>query len=346
MMLGEDWREAYIDFIQDQRLPAGIDARSAEVARVMRRSKGFVLVDSKLYRRGARSGVLMKCVTKEDGYDILQEIHKGVCGNHAAWRTLVGKAYRAGFWWPTAVSDAEDLMPRCQNCQRLRRFAHDKHEAIKRKIAKLLTAGFIKEVNHPEWVASPVLVRKKNNEWRMCVDYTDLNKHCPKDHFRLPRIDQVVDSTAGCVLLWFLDCYSGYHQIALKEEDQIKTTFITPFGTYAYKIMSFGLKNAGATYQRAIQMCFANQLHRNIEAYVEDMVIKTRHPKGLIADLEETFSSLRRFRWKLNLTKCVFGVPSGKLLRFIISNRGIEANPVKILAITDMGAPVWQFMYL
>jgi hypothetical protein len=99
------------------------------------------------------------------------------------------------------VSDAEDLMPRCQNCQRLRRFAHDKHEAIKRKIAKLLTAGFIKEVNHPEWVASPVLVRKKNNEWRMCVDYTDLNKHCPKDHFRLPRIDQVVDSTAGCVLL-------------------------------------------------------------------------------------------------------------------------------------------------
>jgi hypothetical protein len=97
MMLGEDWREAYIDFIRDQKLPAGIDARSAEVARVMRRSKGFVLVDSKLYRLGARSGVLMKCITKEDGYDILQEIHKGVCGNHAASRTLVGKAYRAGF---------------------------------------------------------------------------------------------------------------------------------------------------------------------------------------------------------------------------------------------------------
>jgi hypothetical protein len=93
----------------------------------------------------------------------------------------------------------------------------------------------------------------------MCVDYTDLNKHCPKDHFGLPRIDQVVDSTAGCVLLCFLDCYSGYHQIALKEEDQIKTAFITAFGTYAYKTMSFGLKNAGATYQRAIQMCFADQ---------------------------------------------------------------------------------------
>jgi hypothetical protein len=117
MMLGEDWREAYIDFIRDQRLPAGMDARSTEVAHVMRRSKGFVLVDKKLYRRGARSGILMKCVTKEDGYDILREIHEGVCGNHAASRTLVGKAYRAGFWWPTTVSDAEDLVRRCQNCQ-------------------------------------------------------------------------------------------------------------------------------------------------------------------------------------------------------------------------------------
>jgi hypothetical protein len=126
----------------------------------------------------------------------------------------------------------------------------------------------------------------------MCVDYTDLNKHCPKDHFRLPRIDQVVDSMAGCVLLCFLDCYSGYHQIALKEEDQIKTAFITPFGIYAYKTMSFGLKNAGATCQRAIQMCFADQLHRNIEAYVDGVVIKTRNPEDLIADLEETFSSL------------------------------------------------------
>jgi hypothetical protein len=179
--------------------------------------------------------------------------------------------------------------------QRLRRFAHEKREAIKREIAKLLVAGFIKEVIHPEWVANPVLVKKKNNEWIMCVDYTDLNKHCPKDHFGLPSIDQVVDSTAGCVLLCFLDCYSGYHQIALKEEDQIKTVFITPYETYAYKTISFGLKNAGATYQSAIQMCFADQLHCNVEAYVDDVVIKTRNSVDLIADLEETFSSLHRF---------------------------------------------------
>jgi hypothetical protein len=97
MTLGEDWREAYINFIWDQRLLAGMDARSTEAARVMRKSKGFILVNSKLYRRGARSGVLMKCITREDGYDILRDIHEGVCGNHAASRTLVGKAYRAGF---------------------------------------------------------------------------------------------------------------------------------------------------------------------------------------------------------------------------------------------------------
>jgi hypothetical protein len=136
--------------------------------------------------------------------------------------------------------------------QRLRSFTPDRRETIKKELAKLLAAGFIKEVYHPEWLANPVLVLKKNNnKWRMCVDYTDLNKHCPKDPFALPRVDQVIDSTAGYVLLSFLDFYWGYHQIALKEEDQIKTVFITPFGAYAYTMMSFGLKNAGATYQRA-----------------------------------------------------------------------------------------------
>ena len=107
----------------------------------------------------------------------------------------------------------------------------------------------------------------------MCVDYTHLNKYCPKDQFGLPRIDQVIDSTAGCTLLSFLDCYTSYHQIALIEEDQIKTTFITPYGTYYYKTMSFGLKKVGATYQRAIQLCFSNQPHQNVEAYMNNVVI-------------------------------------------------------------------------
>jgi hypothetical protein len=107
--------------------------------------------------------------------------------------------------------------------QKLRRFTPDKREAIRAELARLVAAGFIREVLHPEWLANPVLVLKKNKvDWRMCVDYTDLNKHCPKDPFGLPRIDQVVDSTAGCFVLSFLDCYSGYHQISLAKEDEEK----------------------------------------------------------------------------------------------------------------------------
>ena len=224
--------------------------------------------------------------------------------------------------------------------QRLCRFAEDRKEAIKKELAKLLAAGFIKEVFYPDWLANLVLVRKKNsNEWRMCVDYTDLNKHCKKDPFGLPHIDQVVDSTAGCTLLCFLDCYLGYHQISLKEEDQIKTSFITPYGAFCYKTMPFGLKNAGATYQRALQMCLASQLHRNVKAYVDDVVVKTKNPDDLIAELTKTFDNLRKFRWKLNPTKCVFDVPSGKLLGFIVSERGIEANPEKISTIMNMPPP-------
>jgi hypothetical protein len=231
----------------------------------------------------------------------------------------------------------------------LRRFAYDKRDAIKKELTKLLAAGFIREVFHPEWLANPVLVRKKNsNEWRMCVDNTDLNKHCPKDPFGLPRIDQVIDSTAGCDLLCFLDCYSGYHQISRKKtrrrprsqgrrpgEDRVHH----PVWRVLLQTMSFRLKNAGATYQRAIQACFKKQLNKNVEAYVDDVVVKIRNSNTLIADLEETFASLREYCWKLNPNKCVFGVPSGKLFGFIISHRGIEANPEKISAITSMKAP-------
>ena len=182
-------------------------------------------------------------------------------------------------------------------------------------------------------MANPILVRKKINEWRMCVDHTNLNKHYPKDPFTLPRIDQVVDSIAGSSMLCFLDCYSSY---AMKEDDQEMTSFITSFGAYCYTTMSFGLKNVGAAYQRAIQCYLQDQIGHKVEAYIDDVVIKTRSPEGLIANLNETFENVRRFRWKLNSNKCVFGVPSGKLLGFIMSHRGIEANPEKVTAISWM----------
>jgi hypothetical protein len=107
----------------------------------------------------------------------------------------------------------------------------------------------------------------------VCVDYTSLNKHCPKDHFPLPRIDQIIDSTAGCERLSFLDAYSGNKQIKLKKEDEEKTTFITPYGMFCYQVMPFGLKNAGATYQRMMQNCLRSQIGRNIQVYIDDVVI-------------------------------------------------------------------------
>ena len=130
----------------------------------------------------------------------------------------------------------------------LRRFDEEKRRAIGEEIAKLLAVGFIKEVYHPECLANPILVQKKSGKWRMCVDYTGLNKACPTDSFPLPRIDQVVDSTSGCETLCFLDAYSEYHQITMKEFDQLVTSFITLFESFCYVMMSFSLKNVGATY--------------------------------------------------------------------------------------------------
>src|SRR3954463_3341848 len=223
--------------------------------------------------------------------------------------------------------------------QPLRRFSEDKRRAIGEEIAKLQAAGFIMEVFYPEWLANPVLVMKKNDTWRMCIDYTCLNKACPKDPFALPRIDQVIDSTAGCELLSFLDATTGYHQIKLVVEDQLKTAFITPSGAYCYITMPFGLKNGGATYQRTIQRCTHTQLVRNLHVYVDDLVVKSVKGVTLLDDLRKTFANLRTYQIKLNPEKCVFGVPDGKLLGFLVSERGIECNPEKIAAIERIEQP-------
>ena len=156
----------------------------------------------------------------------------------------------------------------------------------------------------------------------MCVDFTNLNKAYPGDPFPFPRIDQIVDSTAECDLLCFLDAFSGYHQIKMAVEDVEKTTFLTPCGVYCYTCMPFGLRNAGAAFQRLMHIALGKKLERNAEAYIDDIVVKSREARTLIQDLEETFASLRQVNLWLNPEKCVFGVPSGKLLGFLISHKG------------------------
>ena len=145
----------------------------------------------------------------------------------------------------------------------------------------------------PRMAGKPRRCAKKCGKERMCVDFTNLNKACPQDPFPLPRIDQIVDSTAECDLLCFLDAFSGYHQIKMAVEDVEKTAFLTPCGVYCYTCMPFGLRNAGATFQRLMHITLGRQLGRNTEAYVDDIVVKSREAWTLIQDLEETFESLR-----------------------------------------------------
>ena len=223
--------------------------------------------------------------------------------------------------------------------QKKRVFAPERDNAIKEEVQKLTTTQFIWEVYYLDWLANVVMVKKANSKWRMYVDFTDLNKACPKDSYHLPRIDQLVDSTASHQLLSFTDAFSGYNQINMDEADQEKTSFITSQGLFCYKVMPFGLKNAGATYQRLVNHMFCPQIGRNIEVYVDDMLVKSLDKEKHLDDLKETFGTLRQHQMKLNPRKCAFGVSSGKFLGFMVSQKGIEANPDKIQAILDMEPP-------
>jgi hypothetical protein len=223
--------------------------------------------------------------------------------------------------------------------QRLCTMSEDRKKATKSKVQKLLDAGVIHEGQYPEWLANVVMVPKKNSNWKMCIDFTTLNKFCPKDEFPLPRIDTLVDAAAGSEMLSMLDCFSGYHQIFMKKSDEEKTSLTTLFGTYCYVRMPEGLRNAGCTFNRTIIAVLDTQLDRNISAYVDDVVVRSKKREDHIADLRETFANLHKHGLKLNPEKCVFGVRRGKLLGCMIIERGIEANPVKIEAITRMRPP-------
>ena len=210
---------------------------------------------------------------------------------------------------------------------------------IRDEVTKFKRGGAIKEVFYPKLLANIVVVKKKSGKWRVCVDFTDLNKACPKDPFPMPRIDQLVDATAGHPRMSFLDAFQGYHQILLALEDQEKTTFVTPTGNYHYKVMPFDLKNAGSTYQRMMTRMFEPQLGKNIEIYVDDMVVKSKEVSKHLGDLGNTFYVLWKHKLRLNASKCSFGVGSGKFLGYMVTHRGIEVNPDQIKAINDLKPP-------
>nr|XP_009386119.1 PREDICTED: uncharacterized protein LOC103973313 [Musa acuminata subsp. malaccensis] len=183
--------------------------------------------------------------------------------------------------------------------QKLRRFTPDQQRVIRDEADRFIKAGFIAEV----------------------------------------KIDQLVDATVGHERLTFLDAFSGYNQIWMATQDREDTTFVTNQGAYCYKVMPFGLKNTDATYQRMVDKLFKQQLGRNMEVYIDDMIVKSKVAGTHLADLAETFQTLRQFNLHLNPAKCVFGVSSGKFLGFIIHQWGIDTNPEKVRAITEMHSP-------
>jgi hypothetical protein len=218
----------------------------------------------------------------------------------------------------------------------------DKAEGARNEVKRLLSAGVIIEVTYLEWMANTVMVKKANGKWRMCIDFTDLNKTCPKDELPLPRIDSLVDAMTTSELMSLLDCYSGYHQIWMKKEDEPKTSFITPNGTYRCVRMPKGLKNAGKSFSRMSAKVLSSQIGRNVLTYVDDIIAKSTKQEHHVADLQETFANFRRAGLKLNPEKCVFGVKKGKFLGCLVSTKGIEANPSKIEAILRMEPPKSQ----
>ncbi|RDY14738.1 hypothetical protein CR513_00140, partial [Mucuna pruriens] len=215
----------------------------------------------------------------------------------------------------------------------------EKRRAAWDETNKLLVASFIREVQYPTWLANVVMVKKTNSKWRMCANYTDLNKACPKDPYPLPSIDRLVDGDSGYTLLSFMDAYLGYNQIWMYPYDEEKTAFIIDIDSFYYRVMPFSLKNTGATYQCLMDKIFKDMIGIDVEVYVDDMVEKSTMAGEHCVALERVYDILRKHQLRLNPGKCSFGVQAGKFLGFMLTKRGIEANPEKCQEIIGMRSP-------
>jgi hypothetical protein len=210
--------------------------------------------------------------------------------------------------------------------------------AIKLEVEKLLKAGFIYPVALTEWVSNLVPIDKKGGSICVCVDYRDINKACSKDNFPTPFVDQIVDDCADSEIFSPMDGFFGYNQINIAPEDQHKTDFICPWGTFAYRKLPFGLKNTGSTFQRAMSYAFHDIKHI-VQPYLDDLLAHSLRRVDHPTHLREIFVHCRFYRIRLNPHKCVFCVESGPLLGFIVSRHGIRVDPIKVEAILNLPPP-------
>jgi hypothetical protein len=226
--------------------------------------------------------------------------------------------------------------------QPARKFNPKMYDRIKEEIGRLLKANFIKPCRYADWISNIVPVGKKgSNKLRLCIDFRDLNRATPKDEYPMPIADMLINDASGHKVISFLDGNAGYNQIFMAEEDAFKTAFRCPgfVGLFEWTVMTFGLKNAGATYQRAMNLIFHDLLGVILEVYIDDIVVKSDANESHLADLRLAFERMRKYGLKMNPLKCAFGVSAGKFLGFIIHQHGIEIDPGKIQAIQKVQAP-------
>jgi hypothetical protein len=204
---------------------------------------------------------------------------------------------------------------------------------IKAEIDKLHVAGFIYPIAYTSWVFNPVPVNKKQGTIHIYIDFRALNHAFPKDNFPMPFIDQIIDDCTGHETLSFMDGFSSYNQIQIHPEDQYKTTFTTPWGTFAYRVMDFRLKRTGGTFQRAMTYVFHDIMHI-ILTYLDDLTARSKKQSQHLDNLQIVLQRCRQYNIHLNPLKCGLYVTTGHLLGFIISQHDIIVDPLKVQAIT------------
>jgi len=213
-------------------------------------------------------------------------------------------------------------------------------EDVKTKIIRLYEAKFIRQCWYAEWISSVVPVYKKNRKMRVCIDFRDLNKATPMDGYPMPVADMLVDAAARHKVIGFMDGNAGYNQIFMAIEDIHKTAFRCPgaLGLYEWVVMTFGLKNAGATYQRAMNFIFHKLIGKIVEIYIDDVVVKSKGYKEHLEDLRATLECARKYGLKMNTNKCALGVSAGQFLGFMVHERGIKVGQKSMVAI-DKAVP-------
>eukprot|EP00253_Pinus_taeda_P014471 PITA_14471 len=210
---------------------------------------------------------------------------------------------------------------------------------IEKEVKKLFDAKIIVPIRFSNWLANLVPVRKKNGEIRICIDFRNLNKASLKDNYPLPKMDLILKNIFGSQRMSMLDGFSGYNQILVHPDDQEKTAFTTPWGTFMYAKMPFGLMNAGATFQRAMDIAFAEEKDKSVVVYLDDITVFSKGEEDHLKHLETILMKCRRFGISLNPTKRIFALTSGKRLGHIISEEGIRIDPNRVIAIQKLDFP-------